>query len=1754
MNYSLFHSILAKCDQVLSESKNGNEKAILSSAAHNLKYSLHMAKQTAKEKRSSPQSSSMDAYACNADEVSLLCEGCRQTLLFESKSPSTQRNSKCLRLCLELTTALFNCGFIPLEISLPNQKPDSEKRAPFMSKLLGPVETAGHQVESEGGASSEGCWTLYESMVDSVVSVIETVNSKMYPERLINEVICTISACIAPVSCRSALNSALSTSRLVVRGAKLHILFRYLMHFVQRSEVQFTLADECVNNVCSAVVKAQEDFLSAAQPPKLSLEEDVLFLLNETRENFEKAAASKKYGHSKFKLFLKCFCGIIESEKIVSKCSDVLVSYIRGRVLPLLLEFKSDDAESFGLLLRVVRNFCRSDGAFKAFYCARSVFQCIYFPVFSSPSPEKQILVCNELRYQLRIQDNVLGLFLQRDGIAVDSLLEKSLEYLSMLAAGKGRLSSYANKSDPMGVLPSIKYDNATAFLPSRIQSVSDQVQREAALSITDFVTSLSKMMKAKREADDTPIDGFVLDGDGFAQLRNLKEVYNNFILLFNIKKNPQEALSYMEQHWAWNGSLVGTDNAAQRWKGLALLLRNSAGNLNKVVLGEYFSKSLRNDEIQGVFKEWIHLFDFASLPIDEALRGFLSEFKLVGEAQVVDKTMELFAAHYCSQNANAFPSVDLAFILSFSICMLNTDAHSPHVKNRMTLDEFFQNNRGIDDGKDIERGILEGIYSRISQREIVLSPDNTVMSSIPIERTLSDNEVSIQTKLTLSDELCELTKWSCDKNWRVIWTAISSKICLTLMMCIEQAICASENTSSNDANYTLQYVNNEENNIFYMSMRSGLLHSIHLCTKFHLDDQMIWLMETMYSTVNLCSIVSFQDCSVSIAGSLSPFRLELLTLMMNVFRVYGNYCCSRCWQIGFSVMSLLDAVANGLDGMWYRRSCQADRKIVSKSASPDIWFGDLNQPPRCVTAASLSPRYLLLTNLREASSTSSVDSWVENLFDVTRYQAATQIEVTKGLIHCCSFELDQKRSFSFSKFVEFINICVSSTSLEQWLDLWSTAKEVFVSACQKMRPEIVTSALDGLLVIVLVCLKRNFDSTSSCWQEELLQPLEDIFLSAKEDTKIKVLRILFEVEREGATLQGGWAVLLTCATHAARINGCDQVGWNIVRTAVCHNIKKAGTDFAALMNCISEYQLCSDEKIALEAVSLTMGSGRWIECGLDSSFEDWTCIALANWGSTPYSQAELAPPLSDTGSRWTSLFSDLLKALSSTSVRVRAHSICCLWCLFEKCSSCTSCPSDVLLSIFNNNLVPSIKQIIRDVPDSGLEVFDSIDYRMLVQLSLRGMLCAGAKSMRSEILDLVCFAFTDLLSDCPLTLPLIENDLVYIVISVLQDLVAGIASGVSVPPFVNGALPSATRRREHLNLNGFFGCDLDPPFTFWIQDYKRTAPFDFMNSTRSMQWAEVHQSSTVCYDFWQLSEVSADSPTKDCHSTLRRCVLRALAVGLLNNIHNQLIGMIEPHIRSHYILAMRQTLLACCEYTIRTTDIEGLTIVSDAMHLHYSLYRDSEAELQSGNRSIDWQRNTQMLSVVPMICGVMEIAVKCCPLLLENPQADDNNFVSLAHQVSENFLKFLVQSRSYCMEAQHHSSLDGSDGTPMTFSGFASVFPSCEATFDTPGIHQTLRQFYEYSYLVHVVVLKLLLTIQPISVLLSCIPPTVLLDLTTELPSVLEETVATAFLRCCWKAVGLAEECPKIPVLVEWIQSLKDIVSWKTSAADRVE
>ncbi|MDP2434825.1 MAG: Sec7 domain-containing protein, partial [archaeon] len=139
--------------------------------------------------------------------------------------------------------------------------------------------------------------------------------------------------------------------------------------------------------------------------------------------------------------------------------------------------------------------------------------------------------------------------------------------------------------------------------------------------------------------------------------------------------------------------------------------------HLKKEMIGEYIGDH-KPFHIE-VLDAYAGLFSFEGLPFDAALRLYLSKFRLPGEAQKIERCVERFARQFHAQNPGSFRHEDGAFILSYSTIMLNTDAHNPQVKNKMTKEQFVKTNRGIDDGQDIPQDFLERLYDSITGEAI---------------------------------------------------------------------------------------------------------------------------------------------------------------------------------------------------------------------------------------------------------------------------------------------------------------------------------------------------------------------------------------------------------------------------------------------------------------------------------------------------------------------------------------------------------------------------------------------------------------------------------------------------------------------------------------------------------------------------------------------------------------------------------------------------------------------------------------------------------------------------------------------------------------------------------------------------------------------------------------------------------------------------------------------------------------------------
>lgn len=195
----------------------------------------------------------------------------------------------------------------------------------------------------------------------------------------------------------------------------------------------------------------------------------------------------------------------------------------------------------------------------------------------------------------------------------------------------------------------------------------------------------------------------------------------------------PKKALAYLKENVGVLGLPAATGSTTASTTDdrlLAMLLYQYHEDLVREKVGEYLGSA----EGSAVREAYISFFSFHMQHFDVALRYFLSRFRLPGEAQKIDRLMEKFAVQYFSHHRpeDTSPSVvfansDSVYLLAFATIMLNTDAHNPQVKKKMSKAEFLKNCDTVDAGLPLPTLFMEDLYDRIVNDAILLDATDYV-------------------------------------------------------------------------------------------------------------------------------------------------------------------------------------------------------------------------------------------------------------------------------------------------------------------------------------------------------------------------------------------------------------------------------------------------------------------------------------------------------------------------------------------------------------------------------------------------------------------------------------------------------------------------------------------------------------------------------------------------------------------------------------------------------------------------------------------------------------------------------------------------------------------------------------------------------------------------------------------------------------------------------------------------------------------
>lgn len=292
-----------------------------------------------------------------------------------------------------------------------------------------------------------------------------------------------------------------------------------------------------------------------------------------------------------------------------------------------------------------------------------------------------------------------------------DSVLKfKSLECL--VAVLRSLVSWYTNGSVSVSAGRGVDEVQSSVNTPRDSEDTSTRI-RQSTDHLTNHSNASSQRLSPSggvngtgNNASTPPLD----DPEQFENLKHRKQLLQEGIRQFNWK--PKKGLEFLAKHQFLN---------IEDPQSVARFLLSTEG-LSKTVIGEYLGEG--DPENIAIMHAFVDELDFTQMNFVDGLRTFLQHFRLPGEGQKIDRFMLKFAERYVHFNPGVFANAETAYVLAYSVIMLNTDLHSPHVKRRMKLEDFIKNNRGIDDGSNIPNEVLEAIFEEIQNNEIKLNDE----------------------------------------------------------------------------------------------------------------------------------------------------------------------------------------------------------------------------------------------------------------------------------------------------------------------------------------------------------------------------------------------------------------------------------------------------------------------------------------------------------------------------------------------------------------------------------------------------------------------------------------------------------------------------------------------------------------------------------------------------------------------------------------------------------------------------------------------------------------------------------------------------------------------------------------------------------------------------------------------------------------------------------------------------------------------
>ncbi|KAG8720982.1 guanine nucleotide exchange protein for ADP-robosylation factor [Ceratobasidium sp. 395] len=588
---------------------------------------------------------------------------------------------------------------------------------------------------------------------------------------------------------------------------------------------------------------------------------------------------------------------------------------------------------------------------------------------------------------------------------------------------------------------------------------------------------------------------------------------------------------------------------------------------LNKAMLGEYLGEG--EEQNIAIMHAFVDCMDFTGLSFVDALRVFLQAFRLPGEAQKIDRFMLKFAARYLGQNPQSvFKGADPAYVLAYSVILLNTDAYNPQVKRRMTKLDFIKNNRGINDGTDLPEEMLSDIYDDIQSKEIRMKDEEEAIALQSI------NTPSAGLAGAIANVGRDFTK----EAYVMQTTGMANKT-ETLLKTMMRS----------------QRKGNSSSDQFF----SGS-HSIHVKPMFEVS----WMpiiagLSTMQNTDDMELIVLCLDGFKQAIKIACFFDMELernaFVTTLGKFTYLNNLGEMKTKNME-AIKALLDvAVSDGnhLRGSWHEvLTCvsQLERMSLIGPKETDTRKGKTKS------------RKLPAEELANESRSRHITVAADMVFSLSHYLSGSAIQDFVQALSSVSWEeiqttgqSEHPRLFSLQKLVDISYYNMGRIRLE-WSNMWNILGEHFNQVCCHTNPTVSFFALDALRQLAMRFLEKE-ELANFKFQKEFLKPFEYTMAhNHNPDARDLVLQCLHQmIQTRVQNIRSGWRTMFGVFAEASKVltESVAQHAFEIVSGVNRDHfgaVVRNGA-FADLTVCITDFcKVTKFQKISLLAINMLRG------------------------------------------------------------------------------------------------------------------------------------------------------------------------------------------------------------------------------------------------------------------------------------------------------------------------------------------------------------------------------------------------------------------------------------------------------------------------------------------------------------------------------------------------------------------------------------